>query len=200
MKAFKCACYVVACKRRWPRKWIHFLWNTPSRQCCAVKFFLQSCGGPFFPKTLSLIHFSCLHSRLVMDTPRTVSAGVTGRLLFIKHKYLLRVWVWSGFYEMMSNISLLQLALHVPAVRTVCRRYNSHYGSLQRNRDVHWSSHEKNLPYQLSQQDISTVLPNANHDVQSTCDKYLSCFCCYFPHFDDISRPLHWWCSTDCEM
>lgn len=74
-------------------------WDTPSGQCCAVHFFLYSCGEPFFPTIFSLILFSCLHSELVKDTSVTDSFGEIARLFFIKHKYLLRVWVWSTFMK-----------------------------------------------------------------------------------------------------
>lgn len=47
----------------------YICWNTPSGQCCAVKFFLYSCGEPLFPRTFSLIHFSCLHSEWVKEAP-----------------------------------------------------------------------------------------------------------------------------------
>lgn len=76
----------------------YICWNTPSGQCCAVKIFLYSCGEPLFPRTFSLIHFSCLHSEWVKEAP-ALTVGEIARLVFIKHKYLLRVWVWSAFMK-----------------------------------------------------------------------------------------------------
>lgn len=48
----------------------------------------------------------------------------TGRQFFKKHSTSLGM---SHFYEMMSNILLLQRVPHAPAVRTCCCRYDSHY-------------------------------------------------------------------------
>lgn len=60
---------------------------------------LWSCGGSFFPRPFSLIHLSCLYSQIVTDTRNWERVGIIAELFLIKHKYLLRVVVWSFFMK-----------------------------------------------------------------------------------------------------